>query len=129
MNKWTFLLMLLLGQSPLMAMAQSDTAAVQRLIARADNLKQQNKLDEAAPYYEKALTLLRTAGNKRGIAALLPGYSEVKAQQAQLPAAEEMLKESIRLSKELGIDRLQWQYGFLGAIQIQRRESVEALKN
>ena len=49
--------------------------------------------------------------------------------QAQLPAAEDMLKESIRLSKELGIDRIQWHYGLLGAVQIQRRETVEALKN
>jgi len=39
------------------------------------------------------------------------------------------LKESIRLSKELGIDRIQWQYGLLGAVQIPRGELVEALKN
>jgi two-component sensor histidine kinase len=80
-------------------------------------------------YYEKALALLKANGDKRGTAAILPDYSEVKMMQAQLPAAEEMLKESIRLSQELGIDRLQWQYGLLGAVQIQRRESVEALKN
>ena len=129
MNKGTFLLMLLVGQLPLRVMAQPDTAGIRRYLALAGDLKQQNKFEEAAPYYEKALTLLKTAGDKRGIAALLTDYSEVKAQQAQLPAAEEMLKESIRLSKELGIGRLQWLYGFLGAIQIQRRESVEALKN
>jgi two-component system, sensor histidine kinase PdtaS len=79
--------------------------------------------------YEKALALLKAGGDRQGIATLLPDYSEVKMMQAQLPAAEEMLKESIRLSKELGNDRIQWQYGLLGAVQIQRRESVEALKN
>jgi two-component sensor histidine kinase len=129
MNKLTFLLMLLVGQLPLMVMAQSDTAGIRRYLALAGDLKQQNKFEEAAPYYEKALALLRAKGDKQAIAAVLPDYSEVKAQQGQLPAAEEMLEESIRLSKELGIGRLQWQYGFLGAIQIQRRESVEALKN
>ncbi|PSL43011.1 two-component sensor histidine kinase [Chitinophaga niastensis] len=82
-----------------------------------------------AACYEKALALLKANGDKQGIAAVLPDYSEVKMMQAQLPAAEDMLKESIRLSKELGIDRIQWQYGLLGAVQIQRRESVEALKN
>jgi two-component sensor histidine kinase len=86
-------------------------------------------LEVREAYYEKALGLLKTNGDKQGIAAVLPDYSEVKMMQGQLPAAEEMLQESIRLSKELGIDRLQWQYGLLGAVQIQRRESVEALKN
>ena len=82
-----------------------------------------------ATYYEKALVLLKANGDQQGIAAILPDYSELKMQQAQLPAAEDMLKESIRLSKELGIDRIQWHYGLLGAVQIQRRETVEALKN
>ncbi len=108
MNKWTFLLVLLVGQLPLRVIGQSDTAA---------------------PHYEKALALLRAKGDKKGIVALLPGYAEVKMVHAQLPEAEEMLKESLRLSKELGIDRVQWQYGLLGAIQIHRRESVEALQN
>ena len=80
-------------------------------------------------YYEKALALLKAKGDKRGIAAILPDYSEVKMMQGPLTAAEEMLKESIRLSQELGIERLQWQYGLLGAVQIQMRNSVEALKN
>ena len=108
MNKWIIPLVLLVGQLPLRVIGQPDTAA---------------------PDYEKALTRLRANGDKKGIAALLPAYAEVKMVQAQLPEAEEMLKESLRLSKELGIDRVQWQYGLLGAIQIQRRESVEALKN
>lgn len=86
-------------------------------------------LDVRAAYYEKAVALLKANGDKAGIAAVLAEYSEVKMMQAQLPAAEDMLKESIRLSKELGNDRIQWQYGLLGAVQIQRRESVEALKN
>ncbi|HXO73630.1 MAG TPA: sensor histidine kinase, partial [Puia sp.] len=80
-------------------------------------------------YYEKALVLLRVNGDQKGIAAILTDYSELKMQQAQLPAAEDMLKESIRLSKELKLDRIQWHYGLLGAVQIQRRETVEALKN
>ena len=129
MNKSTFLLMLLVGQSSQMVMAQSDTAVLQRFLVVADSFKQQNKFEEAAPYYEKALALLRAKGDKKGIAAVLPDYAEVKMVQAQLPDAEEMLKESIRLSKEAGINQLQWQYGLLGAIQIQKRESVEALKN
>ena len=86
-------------------------------------------LNTRTTYYEKALALLKANGDKQGTAAILPDYSELKMQQAQLPAAEDMLKESIRLSKELGVDRIQWQYGLLGAVQIQRRETVEALKN
>lgn len=82
-----------------------------------------------ASYYEKALALLTSVGDKQGIVAILPDYSEVKMMQAQLPAAEDMLKEGIRMSKELGIDRIQWHYGLLGAVQIQRKELVEALKN
>ncbi len=80
-------------------------------------------------YYEKALALLKASGDNRGIAAILPDYSELKMIQANLPAAEDMLKESIRLSKELEIEQIQWQYGLLGAVQIQRRNTVEALKN
>ena len=80
-------------------------------------------------YYEKALFILKANGNKKEIAALLPDYSEVKMIQGQLPAAENMLKESIQLSKELGIERIQWQYGLLGAVQTQQRDLVEALKN
>lgn len=129
MIRWTFLLLLLVGQLPLMVMAQSDTAVLQRYLVQADAFKQQNKYEEAAPYYEKALALLRARRDKKAIAAVLTDYTEVKMVQAQLPEAEEMLKESIRLSKELGIEKLQWQYGLLGAIQIQQRESVEALKN
>src|SRR5258705_12339348 len=80
-------------------------------------------------YYEKALFILKANGNKKDIAAMLPAYSEVKMIQGQLPAAENMLKESIQLSKELGIERIQWQYGLLGAVQTQKRDLVEALKN
>src|SRR5258705_183893 len=80
-------------------------------------------------YYEKALFILKANANKKDIAAMLPGYSEVKMIQGQLPAAENMLKESIQLSKELGIERIQWQHGLLGAVQIQKRDPVEALKN
>jgi len=86
-------------------------------------------LNEGEAYYEKALALLKAKGDKKGIAATLPDYSEVKMVQAQLPAAEDMLKESIRLSEESGIQQVQWQYGLLGAVQIQRRNTVEALKN
>ena len=128
MNKWV-LLLLLIGQSPLVVMAQSDTAVLQRYLSQAASYKQQNKLEAAGPYYEKALALLRAKADKKGIAAVLADYTEVRMVQARLPEAEDMLKESIRLSKELGNDRLQWQYGLLGAIQIQRRESVEALQN
>jgi two-component system, sensor histidine kinase PdtaS len=80
-------------------------------------------------YYEKALSILKANGNKKEIAAILPGYSEVKMIQGQLPAAENMLKESIQLSKELGIERIHWRYGLLGAVQTQMRNLVEALKN
>jgi len=86
-------------------------------------------LNVGEAYYEKALALLKANGDQRGIAAVLLEYSEIKMMHAQLSVAEEMLKESIRLSKEIGIDRLQWHYGLLGAVQIQRRETVEALKN
>ena len=115
MNKKNFLLLLLLSQSNLMVMAQ-DTVADPDFKART-------------AHYEKALALLKANGDQQGIVAILPDYSELKMQQGQLPAAEDMLKESIRLSKELGIDRVQWHYGLLGAVQIQRRETVEALKN
>lgn len=86
-------------------------------------------LDQKAAYYDKTLTLMKAGGERQSIPSLLAEASEVKMMQAQLPAAEEMLKESIRLSKELGIDQVQWQYGLLGAVQIQRRETLEALKN
>jgi len=86
-------------------------------------------LSTRSRYYDKALALLKANNDKRGIAALLPDYSEVKMMQAQLPAAEDMLKESIRLSTEAGIERIQWPYGLLGAVQIQRGNTVEALKN
>jgi len=144
MNKRTFLVLLLLSQFSLLVCAQTnypvpkanvsnntgkDTTDVLRLLAQAESFKQQNRSEEAAAYYDKALALLNANGDRQGIAAVFPDYSEVKMMQAQLPAAEDMLKESIRLSKELGIDRLQWQYGLLGAVQTQRRELVEALKN
>src|ERR1700743_1802895 len=80
-------------------------------------------------FYEKELARLRGNDDKKGIIALLQEYAEVEMVEARLQDAEEMVKESIRLSKELGMERLQWHYGLLGAIQIQRRESVEALKN
>ncbi|HKC35651.1 MAG TPA: histidine kinase dimerization/phosphoacceptor domain -containing protein, partial [Chitinophagaceae bacterium] len=88
-----------------------------------------SNLSEREIYYEKALFILKANGNKKDIAAMLPAYSEVKMIQGQLPAAENMLKESIQLSKELGIERIQWQYGLLGAVQTQKRDLVEALKN
>jgi two-component sensor histidine kinase len=127
MNKRNFLLLLLLIQSHLIVCAQTDTA----LLIKEYRLKGATDPDLGlrAAYYEKALALLKANGDQQGIAAVLPDYSEVKMMQAQLPAAEDMLKESIRLSKELGIGRIQWQYGLLGAVQIQRRETVEALKN
>jgi two-component system, sensor histidine kinase PdtaS len=86
-------------------------------------------MDTRCSYYDKALVILKASGDQGGIVSILPDYSEVKMVQAKLQEAEDMLKESIRLGNELGHQQLQWHYGLLGAIQIQRRESVEALKN
>lgn len=86
-------------------------------------------LSRSAAYYEKALSLMKAAGDKRNIPAVLTEASLVKMQEAQLPVAEEMLNESIRLAKEAGIENIQWQYSLLGAVQLQKRENVNALKN
>lgn len=170
MKKRNALLTVMLGFWCLMAAAQADTTSLLRqgenALARASDLRQQDKFAEAVPYlkqaealfeqlhstpnliktfslrgatdpdlnvrsayYEKAQTLLKVAGDKKGIIAILQQYAEVKMEQAQLPAAEDMLNESIRLSKELGMDRLQWSYGLLGAVQLQRGQLVDALKN
>jgi two-component sensor histidine kinase len=129
MNRWALLCLLLWGQSPLLVMAQGDTAVLQRYLSQAGVSKDQNKPEEAGAFYEKALGLLRGKGDKKGMAAVLAEYAEVRMVQAKLPEAEEMLNESIRLSKELGNDRLQWPYGLLGAVQIQMGKPVEALTN
>jgi|GEM_PF-2348935 len=108
----------------------SQMKATKELV-RTYNLRgiMDTSLPTRSAYYEKALALLNATGDKLGIATILPDYSEVKMLQAELPAAEQMLKESIRLFTELGETRVQWSYGLLGAVQWQQKEMVEALKN
>ena len=143
MNKRSLWVLLVLCQSCLLVCSQTNNPVLQTpasnsnrrdsiaLLIKAYCLRGATDPDLAvrAAYYDKALALLKANGDRKGIAAVLPDYSEVKMMQAQLPAAEDMLKESIRLAKELGIGQIQWHYGLLGAVEIQRRETVEALKN
>jgi tetratricopeptide (TPR) repeat protein len=58
--------------------------------------------EEAAQWYEEALSLFRQTGEKRGISVVLPGLSVVAYAQGDLETARRLAEEALHLHREMG---------------------------
>ena len=86
-------------------------------------------LQQKTALHEKALGYLRQSGDKRRIADLLAIMSEETMMLGKLGVAKDQLDESLALSKEIGLEKIQWLYSLRGVVNTQMRNYPDALKD
>jgi len=65
----------------------------------------QGDYERAPRFYEESLSLLREAGDKRGISTGNAGLSDIARMRGDLPRARDLLEQVLQLSRERGEDR------------------------